>query len=251
MRRRGIMPMSVVITALVLLLVAFLLKDSFRTPNRIVLPPEQAVKDETEQGGTEESVHRVSVRPDTVQLAVATLDRATSYSRTIVVERFWDGGSGISSTQVSCHGGWLRMDTTLPGGSIRRVITGEGQSYVWYDNERSYYVAADVIGEDAEQGILTYEAVLDLPVERIALADYRELDGINCIYVETTQSDDGYLERYWIDVASGLLAAAEIAYDGTLVYRMNGTLPDNSTIAANAFTLPDGTVLYEIGSGAG
>ena len=138
------------------------------------------------------------------------------------------------------------MDTTLPDGSIRRVITGDGKSYVWYDTERSYYAAADVIGEDAEQGILTYEAVLDLPVERIAFADYRERDGLNCIYVETSPSSDGYLERYWIDIASGLLAAAEMEFDGTLVYRMSGAMFSSDAVANDVFVLPDGTVLYAV-----
>lgn len=61
---------------------------------------------------------------------------------------------------------------------------------------------------------MTYEDILALPPERIAAADYRALEGVNCIYVETEPDEAGYVERYWVSVSSGLLAAAERECDG-------------------------------------
>ena len=99
--------------------------------------------------------------------------------------------------------------------------------------------------QDAEQGILTYEDILALPPERIAAADYRALEGVNCIYVETEPDDAGYVERYWVSVSSGLLAAAERECDGAVVYRMAALTVSYDGVDAEDFTLPNGTVLYE------
>ena len=99
--------------------------------------------------------------------------------------------------------------------------------------------------QDAEQGILTYEDILALPPERIAAADYRALEGVNCIYVETEPDDAGYVERYWVSVSNGLLCAAEKLQGEDVVYRMAGMSVDSGNVAEDAFTLPDGTVLHE------
>ena len=99
--------------------------------------------------------------------------------------------------------------------------------------------------QDAEQGILTYEDILALPPERIAAADYRALEGVNCIYVETEPDDAGYVERYWVSVSSGLLAAAERECDDAVVYRMAALTVSYDGVDAEDFTLPNGTVLYE------
>ena len=84
-----------------------------------------------------------------------------------------------------------------------------------------------------------------LPPERIAAADYRALKGVNCIYVETEPDEAGYVERYWVSVSSGLLAAAERECDGAVVYRMAALTVSYDGVDAEDFTLPNGTVLYE------
>ena len=104
---------------------------------------------------------------------------------------------------------------------------------------------ASALTQDAEQGILTYEDILALPPERIAAADYRALEGVNCIYVETEPDEAGYVERYWVSVSSGLLAAAERECDGAVVYRMAALTVSYDGVDAEDFTLPNGTVLYE------
>ena len=89
---------------------------------------------------------------------------------------------------------------------------------------------------------MTYEDILALPPERIAAADYRALEGVNCIYVETEPDDAGYVERYWVSVSSGLLAAAERECDGAVVYRMAALTVSYDGVDAEDFTLPNGTV---------
>ena len=70
-------------------------------------------------------------------------------------------------------------------------------------------------------------------------------EGVNCIYVETEPDEAGYVERYWVSVSSGLLAAAERECDGAVVYRMAALTVSYDGVDAEDFTLPNGTVLYE------
>ncbi|MPN02686.1 hypothetical protein SDC9_149902 [bioreactor metagenome] len=87
--------------------------------------------------------------------------------------------------------------------------------------------------------------MLALPVNQIEKADYRSLSGVNCIYVETGEDENGYVLRYWVSVDTGLLAAAEWRKDGETIYRMGSSTLDSSGPSTKDFTLPDGTVLTE------
>ena len=82
----------------------------------------------------------------------------------------------------------------------------------------------------------------------LAAADYRLLDTVDCIFLETAADDGGYIERYWVSVSDGLLCAAEKLQGEDVVYRMagmSGGRGDSGIVAKDAFTLPDGTVLHE------
>lgn len=186
----------------------------------------------------------VEVLPETVQSAIATLSRPESYRRTVTIEQFWSGGSGTYEILVTVSGPWTRTDRTMPDGRVRHTITGEGTAYVWYNSEESVYSApAGEITADNEQSIPTYEDILELLVEEITAADYRVASGLNCIYVETAETAEGYALRYWVSVDTGLLVAAEKLLDGSPVYRMGAPTVDQTTPDAAEFTLPDGTVL--------
>ena len=175
MGKQKMTPIGIACILLVLLVVAFMVRGSLREPEKIVLPPEPSTTEPSGPTVDNEAVDRVEVRPDTVQSAIEVLARPRVYTRTITVERYWSGGSGVS------------------------VIT----------------------------------------------ADYRALEGVNCIYVETEPDEAGYVERYWVSVSSGLLAAAERECDGAVVYRMAALTVSYDGVDAEDFTLPNGTVLYE------
>ena len=149
--------------------------------------------------------------------------------------------------QTSCR--CLRqVDRGLPDGSTRISITNGEQTYLWYGYGGDAEVVILPAGEfsaDAEQSIPTYEDILDLPVEEIALADYRPLDVLTCIYVETTADPAGYATRYWVSVENGLLVQAERLLGEEAVYRMTSLYVDETEYDASRFTLPDGTVLLE------
>ena len=246
MNRRKMTVLSVVLSVLVLLLAAFIVRSNLQSHDRIVLPP---VESGGAQSGTEgmesEFVQRVEIRSDTVQSAIASLEHSGEYARTITIERFWTGGHSVSVTNAFASGGWLRLDSLETSADVRHtILSDDGTVYIWYNNERVCFSAPAALSEDAEQGILTYEDVLALPAEQIVLADYRNYEGAECIYAETAADENGRRESYWVSTADGLLHAAE-RYDGDkLVYRMLVTQP-NLEMLSSAFTLPDGTELHK------
>ena len=227
------------------LVIAVMFGNNLRRPPHVVLPDTSDTGDQTDQEGAGSgSLALVEVTPETVQTAIATLDRPEQYRRTITIEQFWDGGSGTYEVSVLVYDRWTRTDRTMADGRARHTITDGETTYVWYDGDReAFHAPAAGISADNEQTIPTYEDVLELPTEAIVQADYRVISEVNCIYVETSELSDGGVLRYWVSVENGLLVAAERIVDGETVYRMGGLTVDLSVPSEADLTLPDGTVL--------
>ncbi len=249
MRKRGTNHSMVGVAFVLLLsLVAFfLVRTVTHHPPSVNLPQET----QGESGGeiatdtAGDSVRRVEVTPQTVQLVIERLARAENYSRTVTIERSWSDGSATASASVVVADGWTRVDMTDANGGRRHSVTGGDRSWVWYNDNRAVFTGAAAITADEEQSIPTYENILLLETSAISVADYRTLEGVNCIYVETVPDAMGYYERFWISVENGLLAANERLQGETPVYRMTGLSIERDSASAAAFTLPDGTVLFD------
>lgn len=207
------------------------LPDNLGAPPGITLP----------QGGRS-AVTPLDVTPDTVQSVIATLSRQTRYRRGVQIRRTWSGGAQDTFVSVTVSGAWTRSDRSLPAGGERHAVTNGVTTYIWYDDDpRILKLPAGNFSADNEQLIPTYEDVLKLPRERIALADYHRVEsGLPCLYIETTR-ENAVMQRYWISVETGLLVAAETLLDDNSIYWMEASEPEEP--AADAFTLPDGTVL--------
>jgi len=232
------------VVVLAVLIIVGMLVDTMHRPGQITLPDPDAVTDQTESdaSGTGGALNVVEIKPETVQTAIATLSRPEIYRRTVTVEQFWSGGSGKYEVAVNVCAPWTRTDRTMPDGRVRHTITGEDTVYIWYNNERTTFSApVGDVSADAEQGIPTYEEILQLPVENIVTADYRSISEVRCIYVEAQEGE--YLLRYWVSVDTGLLVAAEKLLEGETIYRMGSLTIEQTEPAAEEFTLPDGTVL--------
>lgn len=248
MKGRKVNLITVGFAVLILLVVALLLRSSLRRSAHIVLPQrtDTAPASSGSQSSGAEALEVVEVTPSTVRSAVSTLARSDSYCRSLTVDRYWDGGSGETTVFATVSGGWTRTDTTRPGGLVRHSITNGETTYIWYGDSKTFYTgAAGEITADDEQTIPTYEDILKLSVQEISAADYRQLSGVNCIYVETKPDEDGYALRYWVSVDTGLLVSAERVLNGAVVYRMTSLSLSDTTPTTADFTLPDGTVLYK------
>lgn len=191
---------------------------------------------------------QVDVTPETVQSIVATLIRPDSYYRELTVETLWSGGSFSSSVQYWQDRAWSHTRQDLASGAVRHDLAGPEEAYYWYEGSSAWNaLPADERSHDLAQHIPTYETVLQLRQSAIVAADYRQLEGLSCIYVEVRLDDPQRTERYWIGLDSGLLVQAEAEETGTLTYRLSALSPITTAYnAAAAFSLPDGTSLHNV-----
>lgn len=237
------------VLAVAITVAALMLGGTLNRTAHITLPPSDSPRDPAAgDGGASGSVTVVEITPETVQAAIESLSRPENYGRNVTVEYLWPSGGGTHELYTIVRGPWTRVDRGLPDGTTRISITNGEETYIWYgygSNAEVISVPAGEFSADAEQSIPTYEDILDLPVEDIALADYRPLDALTCIYVETAADPAGYATRYWVSVENGLLVQAERILGEAAVYRMTSLYVDETEYDASRFTLPDGTVLLE------
>lgn len=229
---------------LLLVVVGLLAYGSRRGSGGIVLPGEPGDVSGVEDPSGENRLNVISISPETVQAAIRTLSRPATYSRLQVVETIWSGGSGQSVSQIYVSGGRTRLDTQQTDGSVRHMLFSGEAAAVWYDDESEWaLLRAGALAADLAGRMPGYEAVLELPVERITTADYREREGVYCIYVETAADEAGYAGQYWVSVDDGLLYAAERTCNGEVVYRFTAGRPETEPPEEKLFLLPDGSAL--------
>lgn len=243
------------VLALTVVFLALMLGGTLNRTAHITLPASDPPRDSSagEGGPSSGALTVVEIAPDTVQAAIASLSRPASYGRNVTITYFWEGGSGTQELYTIVRGGWTRIDRGLGNGQTRISITNGRETYIWYGYDSGAQVFAAPAGNisaDDEQSIPTYEDILDLPVEEIVEADYRPLDILRCIYVETAADPAGYSLRYWVSVDTGLLVQAEKLLGEETVYRMTALYVDQTEYDASRFTLPDGTVLLDSGGEA-
>ena len=228
------------------LIVALMLAHTLQRSVHITLPaPSSSTSDgQTDPEGNRSALSIVEITPETVQAAIGTLSRPSAYRRTVTLEEFWEGGSGSWSVTAYVKDGWQRTDRLMPDHRMRHTVTDGETVCVWYNSEREVFTApAGEITADHDQSIPTYEDILDLDTAEITQADYRELEGLHCIYVETAKGD--YTLRYWVSVDSGLLVSSEKLFQEEVIYRMTALTLEAAAPANSDFTLPDGTNLLD------
>lgn len=245
-RKRTILAVAIACVVLLAVLYSFSLNLFIQTPE--LEPPGLSASSDPGQVSADPEAGGipVEVTPETVQLVIASLNRAESYSRTVSASYYQQGEAlGTVTAQVWADGGWVRTNTALPTGVTECAIVGEGQLWLWYAGQGGVYQApAGGQSADLAQRLPTYEDVLELDPAGITDADYVQRDSQDCIYVEFTQPELGYRYRYWISVGSGLLIAAETDKDGQVVYAMTSqTVTSPLSDSAGRFVLPDGTDL--------
>lgn len=249
-KRRTALAVAIIVVVLLAVLSSFL--PTFLSGNHHMELADPSAADSsnpTVTGSGDDSAITVRIEPDTVQTVIASLNRYASYSRTVSAEYYDDNGGflGTLTAQVWSDDGWTRTTVSNADGSIEHSIVGDNTLWLWYEGETTYYSGpADAVAEDRMQRLPTYEDVLALDKDAITDAGYTEWEGQDCIYVEAEFPLMGYTERYWISEASGLLMSAETVSDGVRVYAMSSYDVVSPLVQApGAFTLPDGTVLYD------
>lgn len=206
----------------------------------VLLPAPVPASTAADPGTAPAEADILAVTPETVQAAIATLQRPDAYSRTLQVRDFWSGGSRGRSISMWVQGDALRLSVQTEGSSIsQQLLLRGGEQWIWYSDDPAVFrSAAREENADAYQSIITYEKVLELPVSDILDADYRSFGDLPCIFVRFRSGELGYESECLIDPATGLLMA-EYCYDGeTLLYSMESSLPELSVPDESVFSAP-------------
>lgn len=226
-RSKMLIILLLVLTAAVIAFALFFMGRSVETTPVTLPSPGQSSAAETSMPGPE----RVELTSENVAPVLAELTRAESYSGSVTIEDFWDGGSASTQLQVWVSNGRTRVRGER-GGSPRNILVSEGTLYIWYDNVSGVFSGPWEGSADEWLRALSYEDVLSLPPEQITGAGYAQLSGEECVYVDYTGGLLGYTYRVYVSVSNGLLMGAEKYDGGSLIYRMFAeyelSVPDES-----------------------
>ena len=246
MEKRNLTYFMVCFGILILVVVMVFARGFQRRTSHIELPDSAAdsSEDEGNVDGGETDIPLVEVTTETVQDVIATMERLSTYGRTITVETFWDGGSSSSTATAYVRNELTRLDTPLPDGSVRHLLTDGQETCIWYDDARSWATyPSGGISSDQEHRILTYEDILALDPQQIVSASYTTYERYPCIMVETREGGEESRNLYWVSTETGLLIAAETWQGETLAYRMTALTVDVAIPEDLYFLLPDGSTL--------
>ena len=226
-RSKMLIILLLVLTAAVIAFALFFMGRGVETTPVTLPSPGQSSAAETSMPGPE----RVELTSENVTAVLAELTRAESYSGSVTIEDFWDGGSASTQLQVWVSNGRTRVRGER-GGSPRNILVSEGTLYIWYDNVSGVFSGPWEGSADEWLRALSYEDVLSLPPEQITGAGYAQLSGEECVYVDYTGGLLGYTYRVYVSVSNGLLMGAEKYDGGSLIYRMFAeyelSVPDES-----------------------
>lgn len=228
---------AVLAAALVYLVLRLSPNASVDTP-AVILPSPAAESDNQPDSAAGPENRVIDVTPETVQAAVGMLSRAGSYSRMIIAETFWNGGSAVRSINVAVSGDRARLTVSDQRG-VKNVLISGDEMWIWYPDSKTVYAGpAGDSAADEYQSLLTYEDILRIDPASITDAGYMDYNGDNCIYAEYVDGELGYVSRFWVSVTTGLLMGGETRDGETLVYRMSSSPPDISTPDESVFVPP-------------
>jgi hypothetical protein len=210
----------------IVLAVTFIISGLRRGAVSFPLPTPNPETETPSSGGFDAA--RVEVTRENIQRVVGTLARPESYTREVLVETFWDGGSGQTSftAAVSPLGASLRSSVR---DTQKNIVIRDGKISIWYGdgNEVLTLPVSSPAAPDKYQMLLTYEDILALPASAILDAGYvpggalEGYEGDTMIYVKYRDGQLGYVTECLVSVRLGLLVSAEV-YDGeAAVYRMS------------------------------
>lgn len=238
---------AVLITAAVLLAFFYMGLGKKTPPVNFPEPASSADTGQTQTGGdTGSELTFAEVTPETVQAAIKTLKRPESYSRSMDIESFWDGGGETYKVSTWSKNGETRL--TVTAGSwkeTKNILITKTDIYIWYgENTGDYYKAArsetikDEALADTLQMIPTYEDVLELDVIDIHDAGYVERAGAWYIMVRAADGNFDYDRIYYISIETGLLEAAETFDGDILISRMEANEVELSAPEDSLFKRP-------------
>lgn len=231
-------------------LISYISSGTMRSPVEIALPPAETGSDADDTPTPQAQLDFIEISPETVQHAIATLERPEEYFRKLTIESFFAGGSAVYNIDAAVSGGVTALVSSA-GGVVKNIIVAEDSQYIWYPGKSGDVYTSALSGDgdsariaDEFQMIVTYEDILDLPTEDIIAAEYTEYGGERCIYIEYTGGRLGYRTLFYVSLDCGLLLGAERLDGDDIVYKMSASDFVAGAPLSSYFTLPDGTVIH-------
>ena len=166
MKRRHPLLIAGIITLVLLAALLLVVFSPWTAPKtaEVKLPELLDRLPEQSSAAVPEELQQVEVNPQTVQAVIATLNRPDSYSRSIRVNSFWDGGSRSVLIRVWIKSGKLRLNI-VGEDQEKNYLMEDGTVTIWYGNDtenRYVYRGSDPYLADGLQRIPTYEDILVL-----------------------------------------------------------------------------------------
>ena len=195
-----------------------------------------------------DALNRVEVTTGTVQAVILTLNRPHTYNREIRIESYWENGQAEYDISVAVIGNKTSLRVQPSSGGEKRIIITPDKLYIWYAGDCTPYIGLiDPSGDELKQTdewqmLFSYEDILDMEISDIIDAGYTEYGDEDCIFVEYRSPLLGYIRRYYVSIALGLVTGAEEHDEnGSLVYAMTSGECRINAPDSEAFILQDGT----------
>ena len=244
-RKQNIFIIGAVMVALVLLLALFFIPGA-DTPDIQLADPGPGTGDGDGLTGGSPAAP-VEITTENVQAVIATLTRTQSYSREIRQTRYWNDGQSYGTRTAEI---WVTPEIMrLRWDNNENMVITAGTYHLWFGGGAviTRPVTAG-LGEsldkilDQFQGIPSYETVLELDPTQIIAAGYteRSIDGYErtVIYIAVETDTLGYLDFFYICLATGLLIEME-TFDGDIpIYRLETLRLSLEPPEAEYFFLP-------------
>ena len=225
-----------------------LITSYIRRDNDVITLPEVPTPTEPAEASEPDALDRIEITQENIQAVVSTMSRPDVYSRSVMIETFWENGQAAYSISADTAHGMTSLRIIQPDGAEKRIIVTDDKLYIWYGGDRYPFIAsAEDAGDshriaDEWQMLITYEDILKLEKNAIVRAGYTEFGGEDCIFIEYRSPLLGYLRECYVSIEFGLIVGAQ-EYDetGALIYRMTVSESIEGETDPTAFTLPDGT----------
>ena len=247
--RQALLAAAAAVCVAALLLVVYFFGAGRRSGGSITLPQDGAAETPERPQDPQTAAQFLTVDRETILPLLRSLSRPACYYQALTATLYWDQSEAAKTVEV------YRLGQVIKGivrqGTETKYLLTDGQTlYVWYEGDGTAFstrLSSDTALDDL-LGIPTYETVLQLPEDAVVEAGYVEMgetETCPCVYLACQVSEDGYTDRYWIDVESQMLYRADAQFADQQIYLVQQTAftactPGPET-ADWTFSLPDGT----------
>jgi len=235
------------ILVVVILIGVFALRQSRAGSEGIILPTVQPEKQEHASQTPEVQANFVQITPDNAATVLRSLQTADYYHQSFSVAVGTDRAIADSMVELWVSGRVIHAEIN-DGRKVKSILTDGDTAWLWYNVDPepiSVSLDGSVLAEDL-LGLPNFNYLNTVKHGNVLEADYLVLTepATQCIFV-SVQSGEDRTDRYWINLANGLLYQADTLTDNQLIYQVRqndfAQLADGDAAFQGKFSLPDGT----------